>query len=165
MNQDTYVEWLVKRKDPGYAWPARIALGLACIFALFIAFAAVWGILLLAAVGVAAYFLWQTLSIEFEYLYVDGGLSIDKIFGKSRRKKLLECSKDELLIVAPSDSFVLKDYEVNGMKVYDCSSGNKGVKTHSLIYQKGGQRVKVVLEPNDKLLQAIRSTAPQKLVR
>lgn len=164
MNQDTYVEWLVKRKEPAYAWPARIGLGILCIISLLIAFMAVWGILLLTAVGAAAFFLVQTLSIEYEYLYIDGGFSIDKILGRSRRKKVMECSKDELIMVAPSDSFVLKDYETSGMKVLDCSSGRKEVKTHTLIYQKGSQHYKVIFEPNDKMLQAVRYTTPRKIV-
>ena len=165
MNQDMYVEWLVKRKDPAYAWPARIGLGVLCLISLLLAFMTVWGILLLAVVGVGTFFLWQTLSIEYEYSYVDGTISIDKILGKSRRKKVMECSKDELLVVAPSESFVLKDYETNNMKLYNCSSGNKEAKTHTLIYQQGGQHIKLIFEPNDKLIQAIRSVAPRKVIR
>ncbi len=120
MNQDMYVEWLVKRKEPAYAWPARIGLAILCLISLFFALMVVWGILLLAAVGAGSFFLWQMLSVEYEYLYVDGSFSIDKILGKSRRKKVMECSKDELIMVAPADSFVLKDYETKDMKVCDC---------------------------------------------
>ncbi len=165
MNQDTYVEWLVKRKDPAYAWPARILLGILCALSLLTALTTTWGILVLAAAGVGTFFLLQTLNIEYEYLYVDGSLSIDKILGKARRKKVLECSKDELLIIAPSDSFVLKDYETNNMKLLNCSSDSKEKKTHTMIYQQGSQRYKVILEPNEKLLTAIRHTTPQKMVR
>lgn len=164
MDQDTYVEWLVKRKDPVYAWPARIALGILCAVSLLLAFATVWGILLFGAVGAATYFLFQMLSVEYEYLYVDGGLTVDKILGRSRRKKLLECTKDQLIMVAPSDHYVLKDHESNGMRVYDCSSADRSRKTHTLIYQEGSQRVKVIFEPNDKMLQAIRHTSPRKIV-
>lgn len=165
MNQDTYVEWLVKRKDPVYAWPARIGLGILCAFALLTALTTTWGILILAVVGAGTFFLLPTLNIEYEYLYVDGSLSIDKILGKARRKKVMECSKDELLMIAPSDSFVLKDYETKDIKVLDCSSGSKETKTHTMIYQQGSQRYKLILEPNDKLLTAIRHTTPQKVVR
>ena len=50
------------------------------------------------------------------------------------------------------------------MRVYDCSSADKGRKTHTLIYQEGSQRVKVIFEPNDKMLQAIRHASPRKIV-
>lgn len=164
MNQDTYVEWLVKRKEPAYAWPVRIAMGVLCLLALFIALMQVWGILLLTAVGAGTFFLFQMLSIEFEYLYVDGSLSIDKILGKARRKKVIECAREELLMAAPLDSFVLKDYETKDIKVLDCSSGKREGNIYAFIYQKGSQHIKLILEPNDKLLQAVRYTSPQKIV-
>ena len=163
MNQD-YVEWLVKRRDPVYAWPVRIVMGVHCLIALILAMTLAWGPLVLLAVGAATFFIFQALNVEYEYLYVDGTLSIDKILGKARRKKVLECSKDELMMMAPSDSYVLKDYETQGMKVINCSSGQKDAKTFSLIYQKGGQHTKVILEPNDRMIQAIRYTTPRKIV-
>ncbi len=164
MNQDTYVEWLVKRKEPAYAWPVRIVMGILCIFSLLMALTQVWGILLLVAAGIGTFFLFQTLSIEYEYLFVDGTLSIDKILGKARRKKVIECAKEDLLIVAPSDSFVLKDYETKDSKLIDCSSGEKGKKPYAFIYKKGPQHIKLLLEPNDKFIQAYRNTSPSKVV-
>ena len=163
MNQD-YVEWLVKRKDPAYTWPVRILMGILCAVALVMALVVVWGPILLLIAGAATFFVFQMLSVEYEYLYVDGSLSIDKILGKARRKKVLECSKEDLLMIAPSDSYVLKDYETSGMKVVNCSSQKPEAKTFTMIYQKNGQHYKVILEPNDKLLQAIRYTTPRKIV-
>ena len=163
MNQD-YVEWLVKRKDPAYAWPVRILMGILCAAALVMALVVVWGPILLLIAGAATFFVFQMLSVEYEYLYVDGSLSVDKILGKARRKKVLECSKEELLMIAPSDSYVLKDYETSGMKVVNCSSQKTEAKTFTMIYQKNEQHYKVIMEPNDKLLQAIRYTTPRKIV-
>ena len=85
MNQD-YVEWLVKRRDPVYAWPVRIVMGVLCLIALILAMTLAWGPLVLLAVGAATFFIFQALNVEYEYLYVDGTLSIDKILGKARRK-------------------------------------------------------------------------------
>ena len=45
--------------------------------------------------------------------------SVDRILGKAKRKKIFDCEKDDIQIVAPADSFVLKDYEKQGMKVKD----------------------------------------------
>lgn len=164
MNQDTYVEWLVKRKEPVYAWPVRIIMTILCIFSLLMAITTVWGILLLAAAGIGTFFLFQTLNLEFEYLYIDGSLSIDKILGKARRKKVIECAKEDLIIAAPSDSFVLKDYETKDIKLIDCTSQTRDAKSYAFIYKKGSQHIKLLLEPNDKLIQAVRNTTPQKIV-
>ena len=111
MNEDAYAECLVKRKDPAYAFPAKAGITVLLVIALLTAFVSLLGLVLLAAVGVAAYFVHTGLSVEYEYLFVEGDLSIDRILAKSRRKKVLECRKDEIQIVAPSDSYMLKDYE------------------------------------------------------
>lgn len=164
MNEDAYAECLVKRKDPAYAFPAKAGITVLLVIALLTAFVSLLGLVLLAAVGVAAYFVHTGLSVEYEYLFVEGDLSIDRILAKSRRKKVLECGKDEIQIVAPSDSYMLKDYEKSGMKVKDCSSGT-GAKTYSLIYQQGADCVKVIFEPNDRILRSMRNYIPRKVIR
>ena len=164
MNEDAYAECLVKRKDPAYAFPAKAGITVLLVVALFAAFVSLLGLVLLVAAGVAAYFVYTSFSVEYEYLFVEGDLSIDRILAKSRRKKVLECKKDEIQIVAPSDSYMLKDYEKSGMKVKDCSSGT-GAKTYSLIYQQGADCVKVIFEPNDRLLRSMRNYIPRKVVR
>ena len=67
-------------------------------------------------------------------------------------------------IVTPSDFYMLKDYEKNHMKVEDCSSGT-GAKTYSLIYQQGADCVKVIFEPNDRILRSMRNYIPRKVIR
>lgn len=53
------------------------------------------------AVGIAAYFVFINLSVEFEYLVVEGDVSIDRILARSRRKKVLDCKKEEIQIGGP----------------------------------------------------------------
>ena len=164
MNEDACVEWLVKRKDPPYAIPVKVLMVVILAVSVFLALVTLPGILLAVAAAVAAYLVFTNLSVEFEYLFVEGDLSIDRILAKTRRKKVMECKKDEIQIVAPSDSYLLKDHEKSGMKVYDCSS-KTGAKTYSLIYQQGADCVKVIYEPNDRMLRSMRSYIPGKLVR
>ena len=81
-----------------------------------------------------------------------------------KRKKIFDCEKDDIQIVAPADSFVLKDYEKQGMKIKDFSSGRKDAKVYALIYQKGPDHFKVLIEPNERMIGAMRRTFPRKLV-
>ncbi len=165
MNDDAYAEWLVKRKDPIYAIPVKILMAVLCLISLLTAMQTAFGVILLIVVGIAAYFVFINLSVEFEYLVVEGDISIDRILARSRRKKVLDCKKEEIQFVAPSDSYMLKDYEKTGMKVKDCSSGRSGARTYALIYQQGADCVKVVFEPNEKILRALRHSIPGKLVK
>lgn len=87
---EMYAEWLVKRKSPAYTMLIKIAMGILCVIAFFLSISPVFGIfgviILLAAVA-ATYFVFRNSEVEFEYLYVTGTLSIDRIYGRSKRKK------------------------------------------------------------------------------
>ena len=54
--------------------------------------------------------------------------------------------------------------EKQGMKVKDFSSGRKDAKVYALIYQKGPDHFKVLIEPNERMIGAMRRTFPRKLV-
>lgn len=60
-------------------------------------------ILLVAAVilGVVDYVFIPRLSVEFEYLYVNGELDVDRIFSKSRRKRAASYDLSSMEIMAP----------------------------------------------------------------
>lgn len=164
MNDDNYVEWLVKRKDPVYAIPLKILMIILCVISVFVAMQTMLGIILVLAVGAGTYFVFLNMSVEYEYLFAEGGLSVDRIMGKARRKKVFDCDKEDIQMVAPADSFVLKDYERQGAKMKDFSSGRRDAKVYALIYQKGPENLKVLIEPNEKMVGAMRRAFPRKLV-
>ena len=122
MNNEAYAEWLVKRKAPAYTYAIKGVMIFLCVIGAFLALTTVWGILILTAIGAATFFVFQGTNLEFEYLVVNDQLTIDKIMGKARRKKAWEGTMEEVQIVAPSDSYMLKDYERAGMKTLDFSS-------------------------------------------
>ena len=134
--EENYVEWLVKRRDPVYAIPLKALMIAVCVISVFLALQTMFGIIIMAAAFIGTYFVFINLSIEFEYLYADGGLRIDRIMGKARRKKVFDCEKEDVQFVAPSDSYMLKDYENANTKLADYSSGRKDGKVYAMIYQK-----------------------------
>ncbi len=165
---EMYAEWLVKRKTPAYMMLVKILMVLVCVVAFFIAMSpilGVFGILVLLAAGVAAYFVFRNSEVEYEYLYVTNQLSVDRIYGRTKRKKAWEGSMDEIQIVAPTGSTEAKDHETNNMKVLDFSSHTPDAKTYTLISQAGGTTTKIIFEPNDKILHCMKMTAPRKVVQ
>ena len=46
----------------------------------------------------------------------------------------------------------------------DCTSGKQGGKVYALMYQKGADTMKVLIEPNEKMLGAMRRAFPRKFV-
>ena len=165
---EMYAEWLVKRKTPGYMMLVKVLMVLLCVVAFFIAMSpllGIFGILVLLAAGVGAYFVFRNSEVEFEYLYVTNQLTIDRIYGRMKRKKAWEGSMDEIQIVAPTDSTEARDHETSNMKLLDFSSHAPESKTYTLISQAGGNTTKIIFEPNDKLLHCMKMTAPRKVVQ
>ena len=153
---EMYAEWLVKRKAPAYMMLVKVLMVLVCVVAFFVAVSpllGIFGILVLFAAAAAAYFVFRNSEVEFEYLYVSNQLTIDR-----------EGSMDEIQIVAPTGSTEAKDHETNNMKVLDFSSHTPDAKTFTLISQSGSESMKIIFEPNDKLLHCMKMTAPRKIV-
>ena len=162
---DSYTEWLVKRKAPAIIMIIKAALAALCAVSVFLALTTMFGIIIMTVAGAATYFMFQNLNLEFEYLIVNDQITIDKIMGKARRKKAWEGTLGEVQIVAPIDSYLLKDYEKPGLKTLDFASHEPGARVYGMIHQgDGGQVTKIVFEPNDKILQHIRQRAPRKVV-
>ncbi len=162
---DAYVEWMVKRKTPGYAILVKGLLILVCIIAFFVTMMIPLGfIILLLAIG-AVYFIFPMMDLEFEYLAVNDQLSIDKIMGQRRRKRVWEGTIDQIEILAPVDSYLLKDAEKKDMKVMDFSSHQPDAKVYGMITQKEGVATKILLEPNEKLLNHLWQRGPRKVVK
>ena len=162
--EENYVEWLVKRRDPVYAIPLKALMIAVCVISVFLALQTMFGIIIMAAAFIGTYFVFINLSIEFEYLYADGGLRIDRIMGKARRKKVFDCEKEDVQFVAPSDSYMLKDYENANTKLAGYSSGRKDGKVYAMIYQKGSESRKVLFEPYEKMINAMRRAYLRKMV-
>ncbi len=162
---DSYTEWLVKRKAPASNIIIKAALVLLCVISVFLALTTTLGILVLAAAGAATYFLFQNMNLEFEYLIVNDQITIDKIMGQARRKKMWEGTLGEVQIVAPLDSYMLKDLEGPNMKILDFGSHTQGAKVYGMLHHgEGGQITKIIFEPNEKILHHIRQRAPRKVV-
>lgn len=161
---ETYAEWLIKRKIPLSAYLAECAMVVLCIASIFFTMGNPFGIVILTLVGAATYFVFRNAKVEYEYLFVSGQLSIDKILGQSKRKNVWEGSMDEIEIIAPVQAYQLKDYERPEMKTLDFTSGMQRPNTYAVISRAGGMLVKVLIEPNQKLLQCFRQSAPRKVI-
>ncbi len=165
---EMYAECLVKRKSPAYTMLLKIVMGIICVIAFFLSITpllGVFGVVILFAAIAGTYFVFRNSEVEFEYLYVTNSLSVDRIYGKSKRKKAWEGSMNDIQIVAPTGSTEARDHETGNIKVLDFSSHMPGVKTYTLISQSGGERTKIIFEPDEKLLRCMRMTAPRKVIQ
>lgn len=165
---EAYAEWLVKRKTPFFSYVLVGLMGIVtvvCVLLVLTGGGGFIGIILMFAAGGGTYLLHRNTNIEFEYLYIGGQLSVDRIMGRAKRKKVWEGSLDDIQIIAPSDSYVLKDYAGPGARKLDVSSGAPGARTYTIMARAGANSWEILFEPNDKMLHCIRQTAPRKVVQ
>ena len=108
---ETYVEWMVKRKAPTYMVILRFVLIILTVFFVMAGLIFVPAMLIGIAFGVAAYFVNLNTNLEYEYLYVDKELTVDKVMAKSRRKRVAVFDVGKMEILAPVKSWHLDNYK------------------------------------------------------
>ena len=160
---ETYVECMVKKKANGLMSALKVLLiGITVITGL-LGFMGLIVFLIIAVVaGVGAYFVSLNANLEYEYLYVDKQLTVDKIMARTRRKKVETFDLERMEILAPIKSWHLDDYKNRQLKVVDYSSGVEQQPDirYSMIYN--GEK-RVIFEPNAEMVAAIKSIAPRKV--
>ena len=161
---ETYVECLIKRKTPAHLKMLKILLVTLTVFFVLVGFLLIPALLFGIAFGVAAYFMHLNTELEYEYLYVDKELTVDKVMAKTKRKRVAVFSVDKMEIVAPVNSWHLDNYKNRNDKAVDYSSRDvRQPDTRYVFYYEGRQ--KVVFEPNEDLIKAMQFAAPRKVFK
>lgn len=161
---ETYVELLVARKPSVLMRFLKMLLIMLTVVFGLIGFLTpfVVGMLIAIAMGVGAYFAHMNAEIEYEYLYLDKELSVDKVLAKTRRKKAGSYSLEQMEIFAPLNSHRLDSYRNRQMKTIDYSSGVAAQPERRYMMIWNGD-TKLILEPNAEMVKAIQGVAPRKV--
>lgn len=162
---ETYVECLVARKSSAIMTFLKVLLIMMTAVFVFLGLMFIPALLVAIITGVGAYFATMNANVEYEYLYLDKEVSVDKVMAKSKRKKAGSFSIDQMEIMAPLNSHRLDSYKNRSMKKsYDFSSGtaNQPERRYMMIFSGD---TKVVLEPNEAMIKAIQTVAPRKVFR
>ncbi len=161
---DTYMEHLVKKKAESKDIALRVAgwfltvlslpLGLMIDPLLFL--------VTLALFFVTKYLIYPATDLEYEYLYCDKVLSVDKILAKESRKKVAEYELDRIEIIAPANSPRLVEYNKKELKTINLWSldDSDGHVPMVVIYE-GNQ--KIVLDLPIEFVKIIQNNAPRKV--
>lgn len=161
---ESYVECLVKTRPNLFLKFLKILLIMLTVVFFIIGMGMyIWPALIVALVtGVGTYFVWLHSDIEYEYLYVDRELTIDKVFVKSRRKRVGSYSMERMEVVAPFRSHHLDGYKHRQCKVKDYSIGvQEQPDQRYAIYYEGN--LKIIISPSPELIKALKNSAPRKV--
>jgi len=154
---DFYTEQLVKRQKASSTTLIKAILIILTVLSVVLIFMIPFGIIGPVIMIALDVFLFRSMDVEYEYLFVNGSLDIDKIMAKSRRKMEMT----DLEMMAPSGSPELRPYQ--GLKGTDYSSGMPGADTYELIVVNNGEKKKIIFEPNKTVCEGLKMLAPRKV--
>lgn len=159
---EVYVECLVQAKSSMLLKFFQVLLIILAVILTFVGINFFLPALLGAVVaGVGAYFCYINSDIEYEYMYLDRELTVDKVMAKSKRKRVAEFTVERMEILAPIRSYHLDGYKNRNVEVKDFSGGEEQPDLRYAMYYEGG--AKVILTPSEALVKALKSAAPRKV--
>lgn len=161
---ETYVEWLVKRKTPAYMTLLKILTIMLTVCFVLLGFFLLPAMIIAVLLGVAVYFVYLNSDVEYEYLYVDKELTVDKVMAKSRRKRVATYDLGKIEILAPIKSWHLDNYKNRTDKTVDYSSGEEKQPDRRFAFFYDGKQ-RVLIEPNEEMIKAMQTVAPRKVFK
>ncbi len=159
---DLYIELLVKKKRTATDTILKTLLIALTVLA-FLAGLLITPLALIVFVGllVLDYFKLPGFDLEYEYLYVNGELDIDKIMSKQKRKRVGSFDMKNVEMVAPVKSHELDYYRNGKVKVVDYSSGEENANVYAMLVKDDKEQKMVLFEPNQAILDDMRRIAPR----
>lgn len=162
---EVFIEQLVKQKTPAYKLLIKYVLLALTVVAAVAGFLILPLLLCLALIfGFLYWWYGGCCEIEYEYSCLNGDVDIDKIIGQQKRKGVIRMVMGKVEVVAPTGSSHLKEHSYTQARVLDCSSKQKDAKTYTIIYNGDDGRFEVIIEPDEEVLQAMKSFAPRKVI-
>ncbi|MCR5118022.1 MAG: hypothetical protein K6B44_00195 [Lachnospiraceae bacterium] len=162
---EAYIEHMVKKKSTIKDLALRYFFMFLVVLSVLAALLLMYPPVLVITVGLWAiyrYLIYPLTDIEYEYLYVDRTLTVDKIMAKEKRKTIATYEIDRLEILAPADSYRLGEFKNRELKTVDYSSGTENTEDMRcvMIYEGG---LKIVLDLTKEFVKIIQNNSPRKV--
>ena len=169
MITDTYAEYLVKHRNGAKEMLIQVLIVLVASlvsgFGVTFLSAYIGGLsaILVVLVIYAAYYLVTSFYLEYECIFTNGDLDVDKIVCKRKRERLVtvKCEDLELFKAYRPEEHVGKDYQTRIIAVEDLNKSDN----YCIVARVAGKgKTLVVFTPNDKIIEAIKKFAPKQSV-
>ena len=93
---DFYTEQLIKKQADSKDTLKKVGLIALTVVSVLLVFVIPVGIILPVVMIVIDVLMFRNLNVEYEYVFVNGDLDIDKIMNKSRRKRMFSVDADQM---------------------------------------------------------------------
>ena len=168
---DLYLDQMVKRGKEQKDRMMRVLLiicGLIVIsipFVVSLAFSYLVTPVIVMAVALVVWIMWRRVSKEYEYIFINGNLDIDVIYGRSTRRHLVtfDCRLCRMIVPA-DDPKAKKEEEKKHDQTIMAIPDKPDSGTYVIAGQDADKQYLVYFQPNDRLLNAIAEYSPKNTV-
>ena len=163
---DIFCEYIVKKKMSGIDFIKLIGIGFLTFIVAFLLFFFATpmlgpgiGFVLVFAAFYFAYIWAKMIYVEYEYALTNNELDIDKIMGRSRRKRIISFHfKDALICACVNDENFKAEYEnCNGIKKIINATGISEYDTYFVDFNGEDGKIRVLFQPNDKMKEGLKN--------
>lgn len=165
MTNDTCTEWLVRHRPSAKDIICLFGIVLLAAIVVFITVgflgAYIGGLNLPLAVLIVygAYRLITNFFLEYECIFTNGDLDVDKIINRARRERIITLKHTEIESVKVFDPEEVKRFSGT---VINASANDKQSEDYAIVAQSAKKgRVLVIVTPNEKLLECIKKFSPK----
>jgi len=167
---DIYMEHIVVKKKGIKEYLLIAAIFLVTVILMSAAglflFSSFGSIAFIATIGIVAgsYYLITSFNMEYEYIFTNGELDIDSISNRRKRKRLITISAKNFDIVAPvGTSEFANEENASFTRVINVASFDRAENAYFAVFSKDGQRIKLIFEPTEKMLESFKIFAPKSI--
>ncbi|MCL2486150.1 MAG: hypothetical protein FWE86_00940 [Oscillospiraceae bacterium] len=173
MFNDVIKEQLVARRSGKAEILKAVGLGVGALLLIYLTlyltffvipgdFSLMFLVLMLGGICWGTSYLFKTIPMEFEYLAVNGDLTVDKIVAKSRRKRIHVI---DLRNIEAAGIFTPQTREKVSHTVFkNCSSTDPANGLYLVFNSMGNSKVLMVISPDEKMAAALKPFISSRLV-
>ncbi len=162
---DTYVEYMVRRKPNPLLLPIKVLIYFIAFIGIIFGLSGAYILLIPGIAAIALIFIWlPNMNLEFEYLYLDKELSVDKIMNKQKRKRVATIDLSKMDFMCPFNSHELDSYKARNAKCVDYTSKSDNARVYVIVYHEDNEEKLVSFEPNDEIVKIIKTVCPRKVL-
>ncbi|MDE6531040.1 MAG: hypothetical protein K2K96_09745 [Lachnospiraceae bacterium] len=159
---ESYMEYMVHKRFTAKDRLSRILIIVLTVFFFSLSPMIPLSLIIAAILAAIAYFVvFPCTDLEYEYLYCDKQITVDKIMAKKKRKQVAIYDTDKIELLAPANSYRLKAFEHRTFKEVPLWSLKEDEHVPYVMIYEGNQ--KVILDLPAEFVKLVQNAAPRKV--
>lgn len=164
---DVFIEQLIKQQDSTKTKALKVLIVFCALIVFLIGFVFLLtpfgtvAMLVMCGVGYLSFLLFSGLSLEYEYIYTNGEIDIDRISAKRKRKRITTVKITNFDMFDKYNEEKLKGQSFD-VRIMACTSTTDENTYYATFHGKESKRCLLVFTPNDRLLAQISLIAKRK---